>query len=77
MRDKSTSERMRKTVEPRRTAVGLRAAAKAASERMRKTVEPPMRIEWTSQSMRARAGLADKEAVYAIVDDLDVRDLSA
>ena len=50
---------------------------KSASERMRKTVEPPMPIEWTSQSMRARVDLADQEAVYAILDDLDVRDSSA
>ena len=51
---------------------------KSASERMRKTVESPMRTEWTCQSMRARVDLADKEAIYAILDDdVDVRDRSA
>ena len=49
---------------------------KLASDGTRATVEIATPIEWTSQSMRARVDLADKEAVYAILDDLHVRALS-
>ena len=45
---------------------------KVASHGMRKSIEIVRPIEWASQSMHARVDLADKEAVYAILDDVDV-----
>lgn len=47
---------------------------KSASDGMRKNAEIAMPIEWTTRSMRARVELADKDAVYAILDDVDVVD---
>ena len=55
-------------------AVTPGASNKVASDEMRKSAEIAMPIKWTSQSMRARVDLADKDAVYAILDDPDVGD---
>ena len=47
---------------------------KSASDEMRTTVEIANPLEWISRPMHARVDLDDKEAVYAILDDLDVGD---
>jgi hypothetical protein len=43
-----------------------------ALDRRKRKSERPEPFRWTSKAMGARVDLSDKEAVYEILDDLDV-----
>jgi hypothetical protein len=49
-----------------------RVVTRLLSEALARRSEPPAesdRLEWISKPMKARVDLADREAVYAILDD--------